>query len=180
MNRSKGSANVTQPANSTASYNYYLFQRTYHGATRTPSPTTTTPSAASSSASTSNTGLSRGALIGTIVGATIGGILLSLAALCGFLLFRRFKRERQVDPQQVASLVTQEDKMLGDEKRENITTTTELGAEHIVELPGGQQNAAELWTMPIELPARSDRTLQVEWPLSQSVSQSLADRQARN
>jgi len=170
VNRSKGGANVTQPANSTASYNYYLFQRTYNGATRTPTPTTTTSSAASSSASTSNTGLSRGALIGTIVAAAIGGILLSSAALCGFLLFRRSKREREVDSQQVASLVTQEDKILDDEKRKNITAATELGAEHIVELPGGQQNAAELWTTPIELPARSDRTLQAEWPLSQSVS----------
>jgi hypothetical protein len=149
VTRSKGGANVTQPVNSTASYNYYLFQRTYNVATRTP----TTSLAASSSASVSNSGLSRGALIGTIVGAAIGGVLLTLAALGGFMLFRRSKRERQVDPQQVASPVTDKDKMLDDRKRKNITAATELGAEHIVELPNGQQNAVELWTTPMELSA---------------------------
>jgi hypothetical protein len=94
------------------------------------------------------------------VGAAIGGVLLSLAALGGFLLFRRSKRERQVDPQQVASPVTEKDKMLDDGKRKNITAATELEAKHTVELPNGQQNAAELWTTPMELPAGSDGTLQ--------------------
>jgi hypothetical protein len=102
-------------------------------------------------------------LIGTIVGAAIGTILLSFAALSGFLLFRGSKRERQVDPRQVASPITEKDKMLDDRKRNNITVAAELGAEHIVELPDGQQNAAELWTTPMELPAGSYKTLQASY-----------------
>lgn len=94
-------------------------------------------------------------MIGAIVSAVIGGILLGLAALGGSVLFQKPRRKLQADTQHE---VTEQDKMVDDRKGKGTGAAAELEAEQMAELPNGQQDARELWSTPVELPADIDET----------------------
>jgi hypothetical protein len=112
--------------NVTVNYDYYLFQRPYKAATRTPIPIITNPPDAISFIHTTPRRV--------IAGVVVGVICLILAAVGGTLLFRRYIRKRKVDTQKL----TKNGDMVHEGEQRDIPAQTELGAEHIVELHNGQ------------------------------------------
>jgi hypothetical protein len=134
--------------NGTANYDFYLFQRPYKVPTRSPTPTTTTSSTVSSTHSSSTLGT--GALVGAIVSAVIGGILIGLATLGGSIVLRRNKNQKQDGI--TTHEVTRHEKMADG----NVQATNELEDTQKVEMSGVQQDAREMYTLPVELPGHED------------------------
>jgi hypothetical protein len=123
----------------------------YKVSTRTPTPTITN----SPLAKTSSSNLSTGALVGTIAGSLVGGILLGLAALGGFLLFRKSKNKSTWSN---AHELNEHHKLV---ELEDHKAATELEDKQTSEMPGGQQDAREMYALPVELPGHMNATLHI-------------------
>jgi hypothetical protein len=148
--RSKGGANVTEPLNTTRSYDQYLFQKTYKVPQRYPTvysdPTDVSPKGQSRP--------SRSLLIGAIAGSIVGGIVFGMTAigLCVLVRQRRRRGQSLVGGLNGSYGIQPDGKMIDETEHPR-----ELDAQSYFEL--AEQPRTELWAEPAELPAISKTKL---------------------